>query len=152
MLTRVETLVLRVSDYATATDWYCDLLGCKMVFSDAEKGLAVIRFRYGTSLTLWQLPPGERPATAACTCPFPIIQATDAVRQRAFMARQGVRVSTMSEVPGLRSFSFWDPDGNRLEICELRVDTRAPRSTGNVLGGPWPRPRARDANRKDSEA
>jgi catechol 2,3-dioxygenase-like lactoylglutathione lyase family enzyme len=121
VFTRIDTIVLRVSDYTAASDWYCTHLGFKVVFADPNEGLAVLALGQGTSLTLWQLRPGEAGPRDTSGSPFPIIAATDASVQRGELIARGIKTSALSELPGLRFFSFWDPDGNRLEACEVVV-------------------------------
>ena len=121
VFTRIDTIVLRVSDYSSASDWYCTHLGFKVVFADPNEGLAVLGLGQGTSLTLWQLRPGEAGPKDSSGSPFPIIASSDATAQRRELMASGIRTSDLSELPGLRFFSFWDLDGNRLEACELVV-------------------------------
>ena len=121
LFTRIDTIVLRVTDYSVASDWYCTHLGFAVVFSDPGEGLAVLGIGQGTSLTLWQLRPGEAGPRDGSGCPFPIIATSDASAQRRELMARGIRTSDLSELPGLRFFSFWDPDGNRLEACEVVV-------------------------------
>ena len=121
VFTRIDTIVLRVADYSAASDWYCTNLGFTVVFADPGEGLAVLGLGQGTSLTLWQLRPGEAGPKDNSGCPFPIIASSDASTQRRELMARGIRTSDLSELPGLRFFSFWDPDGNRLEACEVVV-------------------------------
>ena len=127
MIRGIETVVVRVSDYSTAADWYCTILGCTVVFTDPVQGLVVLQFGHGTTLTLWQLRAGERFLDDPQPCPFPVVATTDAVAQRIDLAGRGVRTSGLSELPGFRFFSFWDPDGNQLGACERRGPVRKPR-------------------------
>jgi catechol 2,3-dioxygenase-like lactoylglutathione lyase family enzyme len=121
VFTRIDTIVLRVTDYSAASDWYCTNLGFTVVFADPGEGLAVLGLGQGTSLTLWQLQPGEAGPKDSSGCPFPIIASSDASAQRRELMACGIRTSDLSELPGLRFFSFWDLDGNRLEGCEVVV-------------------------------
>jgi catechol 2,3-dioxygenase-like lactoylglutathione lyase family enzyme len=121
VFTRIDTIVLRVADYSAASDWYCTYLGFNVVFADPSEGLAVLGLGQGTSLTLWQLRPGESGPQCASGSPFPIIATSDAAVQRGELIARGIRTSDLSELPGLRFFSFWDLDGNRLEACEVVV-------------------------------
>lgn len=121
VFTRIDTIVLRVTDYSAASDWYCTNLGFTVVFADPGEGLAVLALGQGTSLTLWQLRPGEAGPKDSSGCPFPIIASSDASGQRRELMARGIRTSDLSELPGLRFFSFWDLDGNRLEACEVVV-------------------------------
>jgi catechol 2,3-dioxygenase-like lactoylglutathione lyase family enzyme len=119
LFTRIDTIVLRVTDYSVAADWYCTFLGLKVIFSDPSEGLIVLGLDHGTSLTLWQLRPGETALPDNAGYPFPVIATTDAAADRSHLNARGVRTSDISVLPGLRFFSLWDLDGNRLEACQI---------------------------------
>ena len=53
---------------------------------------------------------------------FPVFEGTRVGAQREELLARGVRTSAVKEFPGVRCFSFWDLDGNRLEVCEI-LDT-----------------------------
>jgi catechol 2,3-dioxygenase-like lactoylglutathione lyase family enzyme len=115
---RIDTIILRVRDYEAAVDWYAEKLGLQATHVDAVQGLAVLAFD-GHSLTLWQLKPGEvLPARGTCV-PYPILVAADAAALHAELQGRGVAVERLQEGGGVRFFSFWDLDGNRLEACEM---------------------------------
>ena len=127
MIRGIETVVVRVSDYSSAADWYCTILGCTVVFTDPVQGLVVLHFGHGTTLTLWQFRPGESLQDDPQPCPFPVVATTDAVAQRIDLAGRGVRTSGLSEFPAFRFFSFWDPDGNQIGASERRGPVTKPR-------------------------
>ena len=131
MIRGIETVVVRVSDYSSAADWYCTMLGCTVVFADPVQGLVVLHFGHGTTLTLWQFRAGESVLNDSGPSPFPVVATTDAVAQRIDLAGRGVRTSGLSELPGFRFFSFWDPDGNQLGACERRGPGTRPRWGGH---------------------
>ena len=87
--------------------------------------MAVLNAGQGCSLTLWELPPGEEGAFHEKASTFPIFEAVDARRQRLDLQSRGVITSELREAAGLRCFTFWDPDGNRLEACEVVEPTPA---------------------------
>ena len=45
--------------------------------------------------------------------------------QRLHLQSRGVVTSELRETSGLRCFSFWDLDGNRLDACEVLEPTPA---------------------------
>jgi catechol 2,3-dioxygenase-like lactoylglutathione lyase family enzyme len=118
LVDRIDTIILRVRDYEAAADWYRDKLGLQTTHTDAAQGLAVLAFD-GHSLTLWQLQPGEGLPPRGTCVPFPIFVAGDAAALHAELQRRGVVVESLQEGGGVRFFSFWDLDGNRLEACEV---------------------------------
>jgi catechol 2,3-dioxygenase-like lactoylglutathione lyase family enzyme len=118
---RIESIVLRVRSRHAAVAWYRESLGFEVVFEDPAEGMAVLGVGKGSSLTLWELPAGQEgmPGTpGAISGTFPIFEAIDVRRHRLLLQGRGVATSELREIPGLRCFTFWDPDGNRLDACE----------------------------------
>ena len=82
-------------------------------------GIAVLDMGRGDSLALWQLRPDEVGAPPDMASTFPVFEATDAAAQRTELIARGVATSELRDLSRLRSFTFWDLDGNRLEACQL---------------------------------
>jgi catechol 2,3-dioxygenase-like lactoylglutathione lyase family enzyme len=119
LFSRVDTVVLRVRDRAAAVEWYRTRLGLQVVFQDPTHGVAVFNVGHGGSLTVWELQPDEVCPAAGAACAFPIFDAADAIAQRRELIARGVNTSELREISGVRCFSLWDLDGNRLDACEL---------------------------------
>jgi catechol 2,3-dioxygenase-like lactoylglutathione lyase family enzyme len=119
LFNRIDTVILRVRDYKAAASWYQHHLGCDIAFDDPGERLAVMALGTGTSLTLWEWEADDVPPAGGTAGAFPILAAADASSQRAELESRGVRTSSLAESPGVRFFSFWDLDGNRLEACEV---------------------------------
>lgn len=117
MFSRLDTLIVRVRDLAGARQWYATALDLHPVYEDEGEGLAVLGLD-GTSLTLWQLKDGET-MDAAAAGSYPIFGIADAAAAHATLAGRGVRVDPLQSGPGVRFFSFYDVDGNRLEACQV---------------------------------
>ena len=117
MFSRLDTIILRVRDVGTARQWYAGALDLHPVYVDDAEGLVVLGMD-GTSLTLWQLRPGEAPA-AGTACTYPIFGIEDAAAAHARLRDRGVTVDPVQDGPGVRYFSFYDSDGNRLEACQV---------------------------------
>jgi catechol 2,3-dioxygenase-like lactoylglutathione lyase family enzyme len=114
---RIDTIILRVRDYEAAAEWYADKLGLHPTHTDPMDGLVILPFD-GHSLTLWQLKPGEvLPPRGTCV-PFPIFVTRDADALHAELQERGVPVEAVQEGGGVRFFTLWDLDGNRLEACQ----------------------------------
>ena len=77
VFTRIDTIVLRVTDYSAASDWYCRIRVHGRLCRSRE-GLAVLGLGQGTSLTLWQLQPGEAGPKDSSGCRFPSSRAATA--------------------------------------------------------------------------
>jgi len=69
-----------------------------------------------TGLTLWELKRGEALPPTGFAGPFPIFLSDDLVRAREHLLDQGVKVEMIQNSSGV---SFFDPDGNRLEVCQV---------------------------------
>lgn len=115
---RVDTVILRVRDYEEALEWYRERLGLEPIHMDAEKGLAVLALG-DTSVTLWQLKAGEEPPAPEAAGSFPIFAVPDAKAARSELRKRGVDVGPLNRGGDVRFFTFRDPDGNRLEACEV---------------------------------
>lgn len=119
LFSRIDTVILRVRDLAQARAWYATALGLHPVFEDPAEGLIVLGVGGTGSLTLWQLGPGETPPPQDAAGTYPIFAAADAAAERKALEARGVPVGDLAEGPGVRFFGFRDPDGNRLEACQV---------------------------------
>ena len=119
LFTRIESIVLRVRSRQSAVAWYRASLGFQILFEDPSEGMAVLNAGQGCSLTLWELRPDDEAESGGTSRTFPVFEAIDARAQRLQLQSRGVRTSELREIPGLRGFTFWDLDGNRLDACEV---------------------------------
>jgi catechol 2,3-dioxygenase-like lactoylglutathione lyase family enzyme len=124
---RIDTIILRVRDYEAAADWYAERLGLQPAYTDPIEGLVVLPFD-GHSLTLWQLKPGESLPPRGTCVPFPIFVTADVATLHAALQARGVATDQVQDGGGVRFFTFWDLDGNRLEACQVLVGSGAGRS------------------------
>jgi catechol 2,3-dioxygenase-like lactoylglutathione lyase family enzyme len=116
---RLDTIIIRVRDWEAAADWYAEKLGFKASHTDPAQGFAVVPFNDHT-LTIWQLKPGEELPPRGSAVPYPILVTSDAEALQAALLARDVSVGPIEDVEGVRYFTFWDPDGNRLEACQVR--------------------------------
>jgi catechol 2,3-dioxygenase-like lactoylglutathione lyase family enzyme len=119
LFSRIDTIILRVGDLERARAWYAETLGLTAVFHDEREGLAVLPVGESGSVTLWRLAPGEEPPARDAAGSYPIFASADAAADRGALLARGVDVGELAEAPGVRFFSFRDPDGNRLEACQV---------------------------------
>jgi catechol 2,3-dioxygenase-like lactoylglutathione lyase family enzyme len=124
---RIDTVILRVRDYEAAADWYADRLGLHAIHTDPVEGLVVLPFD-GHTLTLWQLKAGETLPPGGTCVPFPIFVTADVAALHAALQESDVAVDPLQDGGGVRSFTFWDLDGNRLEACQAPAGSGAARS------------------------
>ena len=117
--TRIESVVLRVRSLEAAVAWYRASLGLQVLFEDSAEGMAVLNVGQSCSLTIWELPAGTEGAPTGPSGTFPILEAADARAYRLDLQSRGVVTSDLRETAALRCFTFWDLDGNRLDVCEV---------------------------------
>jgi catechol 2,3-dioxygenase-like lactoylglutathione lyase family enzyme len=115
---RLDTIIIRVRDWEAAADWYADKLGLRASYTDPAQGFAVLPFN-GHTLTIWQLKPGEVLPPRGTAVPYPILETNDAEALQATLLARDVAVGPIEVVQGVRFFTLWDLDGNRLEVCQL---------------------------------
>ncbi len=142
---RLDTILIRVTDFPRSKTWYEKVLGLSVSYVDDHERLVVFdslrgyiprRLRWnkgfgacpevhtfdlgvGASVTLWQIQAGEQFTAARITGAYPTFLAEDAVMTRNLLLEFGVRVEDIVNTGGVLSFGFFDPDENRLEVCQV---------------------------------
>lgn len=119
MFERIDTVVLRVRNLESARRWYEQHLHLTTTFVDEHEQLAVLSVGEHHSLTLWQLKPGETAASSGVATAYPIFAASDARAAHEQLFGSGLHPEPIQDGPGIRFFGFRDPDGNRLEACQV---------------------------------
>ena len=115
----IDTVILRVKDLELSREWYEKNLGLKAVFEDENIKLVVFNTGSPTSLTIWQWENEEPNHPSKNFSSFPIFRSMNAKRDHAFLSSQGVKVEDVVEEKGIKYFTFYDFDGNKLEACEI---------------------------------
>lgn len=116
---KVDTVILRVADLNAAREWYREKLGVREHFRDQKENLAIVTVGGDTSLTLWQLKPGEEPVKATRAGSFPILMSDDVRKAHRTLSERGVKVDPVQSGGSVLWFAFYDLDGNRIEVCEV---------------------------------
>lgn len=119
MFRRIDTVIVRVRDLQHARDWYQRTLRLHTTFEDPAERLAVLATPEGSSLTLWELKDGESLPAPTAAGTYPIFAVDDAVEARRLLLDQGADPEPVSDGDGVRFFGFRDPDGNRMEACQV---------------------------------
>lgn len=119
IFSRLDSVVLRVRDLEHSKSWYESNLGFSTSYVDSQERLAVLDLGGRTNLTLWELKRGEALSPPGFANAFPIFLADDAVQTRQRLQDSGVKVETLQQSSGVSFFGFFDPDGNRLEVCQV---------------------------------
>ena len=117
LLQGIDTIIVRVSNWEASKEWYATKLGLQPTFEAPEMGLAVLNTGGPTSLTLWQT---DKPIkNLADTASYPIFRTPDVAALHAELATRGVETGELTKDDYVISFFFTDPDGNRLEACQI---------------------------------
>lgn len=116
---RLDTVIIRVKNLDKSKLWYTEILQLKNLFEDDKEKLVVFDTGGTTSVTIWQLKEDEIFQTGKGTGSFPIFLSSDVLSIHKYLAEKRVEVSNILEGEGIKFFSFYDPDGNRLEVCQV---------------------------------
>ena len=119
LFTKIDTVVIRVRDLDQARAWYREKLGARELFGDKAEKLVVTTVGADTNLTLWQMKPGEELAPAGTVGSFPILMAADARQVHRVLTERGVQTKPVQSGGSVLWFSFFDSDGNRIDVCEV---------------------------------
>lgn len=74
---RVDTVIVRVPDLDKARRWYEEKLGFEVGFVGKKERIVVFKTGGETSLTIYELKPGERKNTGEAPGSYPIFYASD---------------------------------------------------------------------------
>jgi catechol 2,3-dioxygenase-like lactoylglutathione lyase family enzyme len=119
LLQGIDTIIVRVSNVEASKAWYAQKLGLHPVWEAPEMGLVVLDTGGPTSLTLWQT--NNKIADAADTASYPIFRTPNATDLHAELKARGVSTGELTQDAYVLSFFFYDPDGNRLEACQVHI-------------------------------
>jgi catechol 2,3-dioxygenase-like lactoylglutathione lyase family enzyme len=115
----LDTVLVRVRDINLAKRWYIENLGFAEPYFDPAERLAVFDLGGTTSLTLWELKPGETLGSRDHARTFPIFSVADARETSTLLRHRGVDVGDVIASGGVTYFTFQDLDGNLLEACQV---------------------------------
>ncbi|GIV58078.1 MAG: hypothetical protein KatS3mg042_0991 [Rhodothermaceae bacterium] len=115
----LDTVLVRVRDINLAKAWYMEKLGFAEPYFDPAERLAVFDLGGTTSLTLWELKPGETLGPRDHARAFPIFSVANARETCALLRDRGVDVAEVVDSGGVAYFMFRDLDDNLLEACQV---------------------------------
>ena len=113
----IDTVILRVSDISKAKNWYTEKLRFKNIHEDERLRLVVLDTFGPTSLTIWETADKIEPNPG--TTAYPIFRASDAGTAHHQLKLNGVNVGELITDHVVTYFTFHDPDGNVLEVCQV---------------------------------
>lgn len=115
----IDTIILRVSNIEESKLWYIRKLGFQSIHEDDKLKLVVLDTLSPTSITLWQTV--EEIKINPHTASYPIFRTSDANFAHARLQEQGVSVGELITDHVVTYFTFNDPDGNVLEVCQVHA-------------------------------
>ncbi|MBX2970037.1 MAG: VOC family protein [Cyclobacteriaceae bacterium] len=113
----IDTVIVRVADYSFSKKWYEEKLELTPVWDDPILKLAVMDTGSPTSITLWQT--DSKIEVNRKTASYPIFRILSAVEAHSALQKRGVQVSDIITDHAVTYFTFFDPDGNVLEACQV---------------------------------
>lgn len=113
----IDTIILRVSNIDQAKKWYTEKLGFNAIHEDELLRLAVLDTFSPTSITLWQT--DEKIKNNPKTSSYPIFRTQNATTAHEELKKRGVKTEEIITDHVVTYFSFYDPDGNVLEVCQV---------------------------------
>ncbi len=119
MFKKLDTTVIRVSDIVEAKKWYEEKLELAPIYFDQDDKLVVLDAGQNSSLTIWQIKPGEQLIPATSISCYPIFSVDNAQEIRDRLLQKGVKTSNLIEGSGVIYFHIFDPDENMLEACQV---------------------------------
>lgn len=116
----LNMVVMRVKDLRTARAWYERVLELTVSEENNAGQTVVLDLGRGANLCLWQLGADEMLATAPTAAAFPNFRTGDVDGTHAKLEGLGVHVTPLRDTGGVKWFSFFDPDGNRVDVMQNR--------------------------------
>ena len=116
--TRVDTVIVRVPDLDKVRKWYEEKLGFEAGFGGKKERIVAFKTGGETSLTIYELKPGEKKNPGQIPSSYPIFYAPDIAKAHQHLTDREVKVGPIEGDPkDTQWFSFWDLDQNLLEVC-----------------------------------
>ena len=113
-------VVIRVRDLNSARAWYERVLELRVAEDNSSGQTVVLDLGRGPNLCLWQLGTDETLADTKTATAFPNFRSGDVDGTHAKLEGLGVSVTPLKDSGGVKWFSFYDPDGNRIDVVQNR--------------------------------
>lgn len=117
---RLDTLIVRVKNIEASKKWYIENLNFFPVYSDDESKITVFDLAGTTTLTLWQLEEDESAGTINQGNTYAVFNCDDAEQVFKSLKKKGVTVDNFAASEDVSLFNFYDPDGNKFEVIEIK--------------------------------
>jgi CspA family cold shock protein len=116
----LNMVVVRVRDLTQARNWYERVLELKVAEDNSSGQTVVLDLGRGANLCLWQLGQDETLAGTDVASAFPNFRTGDVDGVHGKLEGLGVTVTPLKDSGGVKWFSFYDPDGNRIDVVQNR--------------------------------
>lgn len=116
----LNMVVIRVRDLAAARGWYERVLELRVSEDNSSGQTVVLDLGRGPNLCLWQIGQGESLPGSDIAAAFPNFRSGDVDGVHAKLEAQNVSVTPLKDSGGVKWFSFYDPDGNRIDVVQNR--------------------------------
>lgn len=116
----LHAVVIPVSDPEASKTWYEEVLGLELV-KEIKAMLYVFETGGPTRVCIYRPPPEEKPGYQDGGA-FANFRTEDAQATHALLQERGVKCTPLLQAPELTFFSCFDPDGNRIDVCEFGPD------------------------------
>ena len=113
-------VVIRVRDLNSARSWYERVLELKVAEDNSSGQTVVLDLGRGPNLCLWQAGSDEELPGSKTAAAFPNFRSGDVDGVHGKLADLGVSVTPLKDSGGVKWFSFYDPDGNRIDVVQNR--------------------------------
>jgi len=117
---RLDTLIIRVKDMEEAKNWYIENLKFFPVYSDEESKITVFDMAGTTTLTIWQFDENETGGTMNQGNTYAVFNCEDAEQVFKSLKKKGVAVDNFVASEDVSLFNFYDLDGNKFEVIEIK--------------------------------
>ena len=116
----LNMVVMRVRDLAQARSWYERVLELRPAEQGGTGPTITLDLGRGANLCLWQLGPDETLANTQTATSFPNFRTGDVDGLHGKLEGLGVSVTPLQDAGGVKWFTFYDPDGNRIDVMQNR--------------------------------
>lgn len=113
-------VVVRVRDLASSRAWYERVLELHPADGGGSGPTITLDLGRGANLCLWQLGPDETLANTQTATSFPNFRTGDVEGIHGKLDGLGVSVTPLQDAGGVKWFTFYDPDGNRIDVMQNR--------------------------------
>ncbi|HYK74932.1 MAG TPA: VOC family protein [Pseudoneobacillus sp.] len=116
LFSKIDTVILRVADIVVAKKWYTEVLELTPSYeSNGEHSIVILPIGNSSSITLYEWQQGDQQYPASSS--YPIFFAENIEDVHTKLSARGVEVSELQKDGTTMFFTFFDLDGNKLEVC-----------------------------------